>query len=88
MHDRNIDAANIARKYGLNEKSFRARLRRKLLLDHTRGSWSAPIDSRKRRRMERAAESNRKEMTRSEEQSPPAEVIESPNNEQTPDTKS
>jgi hypothetical protein len=63
MRERHTNAAEIARKYGLKEKSFRARVRRKLLLDHTPGSWTVPIDSVKRRRMEHEAEHMRNEMT-------------------------
>ena len=53
MKEHFIDAAKMARARGINDKSFRAKLRNHLSAQHTKGSWEVVIGSEKHRLMER-----------------------------------
>ena len=47
------NAAEMARNFGVNAKSYRARLRRNLAGQHTFGTWTVEVGSDKHRLMQR-----------------------------------
>ena len=51
--ERYTNAAEMARAAKVDDKKFRARLRRDLEQDHVRGSWRVLIGSDKHKRMQR-----------------------------------
>ncbi|MFD1984032.1 hypothetical protein ACFSOZ_15355 [Mesorhizobium newzealandense] len=61
MRDNSTNAAIVARDHDLEEKSFRARLRRNLPEHHTHGSWKCEIGSDKALAMRREAKAMRDE---------------------------
>lgn len=55
MSRQSVNAAEMARAHGINEKSFRARLRRNIPEHHEPGDWTTYEGDEKHRLMEREA---------------------------------